>query len=787
MDIQLEINGKKTRAKEGATIMQVAADLGLYIPHFCYHPKLSVAANCRMCLVEVEKSPKPLPACATVALDGMSVKLDSPRAKEAQNSVMEFLLINHPLDCPICDQGGECQLQDLAVGYGMSKSRYAEEKRVVFEKNLGPLVSTDMTRCIHCTRCVRFGREIGGMMELGMTGRGEHAEIMPFIERTVDSELSGNMIDVCPVGALTSKPFRFTARPWELSPKPGVAAHDSWGSNITWQIKGAQIKRVVPRDCEDINQCWISDRDRFSYLALEAKDRALAPLMRPADSRQLTGCGWQEALRETARELKKYSSETIGFFAGPGATCEELFLWRKLAQGLNCGNIDDRLRQRDFSVEAPAEFGFRIAALAHSSAVLFVGAEPAREQPLLPTHFRRAARGSQQRRPDLRDTSYFHKQRRRLMAVSAADIGEQVPLQAQQLARPSAFAAQIAAINEILNFAPKQANSLFDFGDGALELKKIAQLFNEAKGEKRILFGDGARGAENFGALLQQMQILAKNTGATIGDLSSGANGAGAQRLAVRPQNGGMNAAEMQRAGLKAAMLLGCEPQDFAAPMQARAMLSRAGFTCALAAFSGGLEEAHVVLPVAAGGENEGTFINGEGRVQEFSAAVPPPGEARPAWKILRVLGEMLGIPGFDFSTLEDVRRMMKDEIADAPAPMVLAEDAEIADFSPPKSGKFEFSGGAAIYDSDMLSRRASALQLTALGKNAAFAFFHPADLAECNIAEGAEVLLGDGENTWQTRAFADRRLARGVILAYPPNLRRTGISVKPASQEEAA
>ena len=767
MEIELEINGQKVRAKEGATIMQVAAEMGLYIPHFCYHPKLSIAANCRMCLVEVEKSPKPLPACATVALDGMAVKLDSPKAKEAQNSVMEFLLINHPLDCPICDQGGECQLQDLAVGYGMSKSRYAEEKRVVFEKNLGPLIATDMTRCIHCTRCVRFGREIGGMMELGMAGRGEHAEIMPFIERTVNSELSGNMIDVCPVGALTSKPFRFTARPWELSPKPGMSAHDSWGSRLTLQIKGAQIKRVIPRECEEINECWISDRDRFSYVALEGKDRALSPLLRPADSGRFAECGWREALNETAAKLQKCPPDSIGFLAAPGATSEELFLWRKIARGLNCNNLDGRLRRRDFSAEAPVEFGFKISELSQTGAVLFVGAEPAREQPLLAARFR--------------------KRSRNLMSIGAVDIGGHLSLKAQHLTRPSAIAERLADINYLLGFTPKEVNSLFDADGIPPELKQIAELINGAKGARHIIFGDSACGAENFGEIFRQAEILAKNTGALLGNLSSGANGAGVRRRGIFPQNGGMNTAEMLNADLKAVMLLGCEPQDFSAPEAARAMLARASFVCAITPFSGGLQAANVILPMAAFGENDGGFINGEGRVQEFSAAVPPPGEARPGWKILRVLGEMLGMDGFNFSTLEEVRRMMEDELPpDSPplsAPPVIPSDGGSFDSG---GGNFELAGGAAIYDSDMTVRRSPPLQATAQGKNTAFAFFHPDDMARENITEGGEVILADGENTWRTRAFADNRLARGVILAYPPNLKQTGISAQAVQQEAA-
>src|SRR6188508_630439 len=280
MPINLEIDGKTVTVDNGATVMDAATKLGIFVPHFCYHKKLSIAANCRMCLVQVEKAPKPLPACATPATEGMKAFTHSDPAIQAQKGVMEFLLINHPLDCPICDQGGECQLQDLAVGYGAAKSRYTEEKRVVVNKNLGPLISTDMTRCIHCTRCVRFGQEVAGVMELGMAGRGEHSEILSFVGRSVDSEVSGNMIDLCPVGALTSKPFRYSARNWELSRRKSVSPHDSFGANLIVQVKNNKVLRVLPLDNDAVNECWLADRDRFSYEALNENDRLTQPMLK---------------------------------------------------------------------------------------------------------------------------------------------------------------------------------------------------------------------------------------------------------------------------------------------------------------------------------------------------------------------------------------------------------------------------------------------------------------------------------------------------------------------------
>ncbi len=351
--LDIEIDGKQLQVPDGITVMEAANQVGAYVPHFCYHKKLSIAANCRMCLVQVEKAPKPLPACATPVTNGMKVWTHSEQAVKAQKGVMEFLLVNHPLDCPICDQGGECQLQDLSVGYGGAQSRYEEEKRVVSNKDLGPLVSTDMTRCINCTRCVRFTSEIAGLMELGQAFRGEHAEIMPFVEKTVDTELSGNIIDLCPVGALTSKPFRFAARAWEMSRRKSVSPHDSLGSNLVVQVKHDVVKRILPFENEDINECWISDKDRFSYEALNGPDRLTKPMVKQAGSWIETD--WSTALEYVANGLKsivlEHGKDAVGALASPHSTFEELFLIQSLVRGLGSGNVDFRLRQTDFALD----------------------------------------------------------------------------------------------------------------------------------------------------------------------------------------------------------------------------------------------------------------------------------------------------------------------------------------------------------------------------------------------------------------------------------------------------
>ena len=766
--------------------MAAAEKIGVYIPHFCYHKKLSIAANCRMCLVQVDKSPKPMPACATPASEGMVVYTESPAAKKAQHSVMEFLLINHPLDCPICDQGGECQLQDLAFGYGGSSSRYREEKRVVFEKNLGPLISTDMTRCIHCTRCVRFGSEVAGIMELGMVGRGEHAEIMPFVEQTVESELSGNMIDICPVGALTSKPFRYTARPWELKKSPGVAAHDSWGSNIILHEKNGEIKRVVPAVDNDINECWISDRDRFSYLGLSSSDRALSPFIATNNRHKVAEATWQEAASAfvdgLGNVLKKHGANKTGFLASPQSTTEELFLLRKIAQGLGCENIDSRLRQRDFSTTNDlVDFGDDIAAIKSVGHILLIGARPASELPLLGYYLRkRAAR------------------KLTLSSIGAMDISQQTPTKAQLIARPAAWAEYLKTLlHDIKN--PQTAT---------LAVRDIALALKNSKRGRMILLGADALGADNYGELADLASALAKKLDCSVGTLAGGANAPGAKQANVRPASTGMNTAQMLRANLSAVVLFNCEPADFAEQAMLTETLTKAEHVTAFVSHTGGVRSyADVILPIAATAETDGTLINGERRAQNFAAAAKTPGETRQGWKVLRLLGEKLNLPGFDFSTIDDVRQMMATtEIpsdmpatntsttktpSDMPATNIPTTDDTndaplLKDTSFNQSTDYDLICGAPIYDVDMLTRRANALQKNAAGRAAAVAFMNPQDMAAANITDNATIDITDNNNHYETQVFADSRLATGTLLAYPNNLRavrKLGVKVTALSE----
>ncbi|KAF0164390.1 MAG: NADH-quinone oxidoreductase subunit G, partial [bacterium] len=503
----IEIDGQQLEVAAGSTVMDAAQRAGIYIPHFCYHKKLSIAANCRMCLVEVEKAPKPLPACATPVTDGMKVSTRSAKAITAQKGVMEFLLINHPLDCPICDQGGECQLQDLAVGYGGSASKYQEPKRVVKDKDLGPLIATDMTRCIHCSRCVRFGQEIAGLMELGMPGRGEHTEVMPFLETQVSHELSGNVIDLCPVGALTSKPFRFSARPWELSRRRSVSPHDGLGANLALHVMNNRVLRATPVDNEAVNECWLADRDRFSYQALTAEDRLTRPMVREGD--RWIEVDWQKALAQAAGALKvirdTHGAEAIGFLASPHQTVEEHYLFAKLAQGLGCENLDHRLDQADCSALPGAPWlGMPVAELDGLDRVLLIGSTLRKEQPLIAQRLRQAVkRGAQ------------------LNVVHAVDDDLLCKVTHKLITRPSGLARALAEIARALAEAGRDLGSVAAAVAGIAvsdEARAIAASLLSGE-RKAVLLGAVARQHPHRVDLHRLAEAIAGASGATLGVL----------------------------------------------------------------------------------------------------------------------------------------------------------------------------------------------------------------------------------------------------------------------------
>ena len=651
--VNIEVDGRPLQAGKGQMLMQVTDRAGIYVPRFCYHDKLSIAANCRMCLVEVENSPKPMPACATPVVEGMKVFTRSPRAIAAQKATMEFLLINHPLDCPICDQGGECELQDLALGFGSDSSRFDEQKRVVKDKNLGPLISTDMTRCIHCTRCVRFTQEIAGLQELGATGRGEAMEIGTWIERSVDHELSGNVIDLCPVGALNSKPFRHRARSWEMTEHALVSPHDPVGTNLFGHVLRGRLMRVVPRRNEEINETWIADRDRFSYEGIYAADRLRSPMLRQDGYWQEVS--WETALEATADGLRGIirngRARTIGFLGSPSATTEELYLLGRLARGIGSHNIDTRLRQQDFTDQEhdPAwpGSGHALAGLETLEGLLLVGCQVRQEAPLIAHRVRKAAlRGA---RVSLLATAAqeCHFPVAREIVVDAADLLAEFAalLQAAVARRGQPAPAHVAAL--AASASPSDAH------------REIVDSL--ASGRGAIVLGGAAMRHTRYADLRAAAAALATLTGATLGYLPDGGNAAGAALAGALPHRlpggvpdpqPGLNARQMLESSLAACMLFGgIEPEHDLGPAGVSTRLSACPNVIAITPFAGGslMSIARILLPMGTFAETSGTYVNVEGRWQEFPGCARPVGEARPGWKILRVLGNLLGLDGFDY------------------------------------------------------------------------------------------------------------------------------------------
>ncbi|WP_026320623.1 NADH-quinone oxidoreductase subunit NuoG [Brachymonas chironomi] len=702
--VEIELDGKKIEVPEGSMIMHAAEGAGTFIPHFCYHKKLSIAANCRMCLVDVEKMPKAVPACATPVAQGMIVHTKSPKALAAQQSVMEFLLINHPLDCPICDQGGECQLQDLAVGYGNNTSRYEEEKRVVTPKDVGPLISMEeMSRCIQCTRCVRFGQEIAGVMELGMSNRGEHSEIETFVGSTVDSELSGNMIDICPVGALTSKPFRYSARTWELGRRKSVAPHDASGANLIVQVKNHQVLRVVPFENEAVNECWIADRDRFSYESLNGPDRLTAPMIKQGGSWQEVS--WQTALEYVANGLKQIATEhganSIGALVSPHSTLEELTLAGKLVRGLGSDNIDHRLRRADFTATHGKVrwLGMPVAALSTLQRVLVVGSNLRKDHPLFAQRIRQAVRHGAQVNALVEQRQDWAMTLKNVLQADAADWTQ-------------ALANVAAAIAEQKGVAAPAA------GQADATAQAIAKSLLGGE-RKAVLLGNAAAHHAQAESLLALAQWIAAQTGASFGYLTEAANTVGAQFVGAQPQTGGLDAAAMTAGALKAAILLNVEPEfDTAAGQQAVAGLNQAQMVVTLSPFKTNMAISDVLLPISPFTETSGTFVNAEGRAQSFHAVVKPQADTRPGWKVLRVLGNLLQLPGFDAESSQDVLAGLGLEQREAGTFVARLDNSTDAALTVAKADGRPVV--ASIYQLDSLVRRAPALQATVDARAAA-------------------------------------------------------------------
>ena len=761
--LSIEIDGRACEARKGQMLIEVADANAIPIPRFCYHEKLSVAANCRMCLVEVERAPKPLPACATPVMDGMKVFTRSKTARNAQKSVMEFLLINHPLDCPICDQGGECELQDVAMGYGRDVSRFNERKRAVEDKDLGPLIATDMTRCIHCTRCVRFGEEVGGMPELGATGRGEDMEIGTFITRSVDSELSGNVIDLCPVGALTSKPFRFRARAWEMAQRDGIAPHDPVGSNIHLHVRRGRVMRVVPRANESINEVWISDRDRFGYEGLYSDDRVLSPMVKRGGA--WSEASWEEALEAAVAGLREVLAEkggdALGALASASCTVEELYLFQKLVRGVGCANVDHRVRQRDFSDQdaAPSypNMGMGVDELDRLDAALLIGSCTRKEHPIVNHRLRKAS---------LAGASVMY------LDVMAHDLN--IAPAARIVVPPSKLAHRLAAVAAAAaRLAGREPDGLAALVDGIeidADAERIARkLFNADRGA--ILLGPQAVNHRDAAALRGLAACLADVTGTTLGTLDEGANAAGAWIAGALPhreahgepaKRRGIDARAMIEAGLDAYLLMGLEPElDCADGARAREALDAARFVVSLCAFRSEAmsDYADVILPVAPFAETDGSFVNLSGTWQSFGVAAPHYADSRPAWRVLRVLGNLFDLGGFEFETIEDVRSELG-----APRPAGTSGWTLPQGFPEAGDGGIERIAPVPIYAADALVRRAKPLQET---KDAVFAgiALSPATIERLGVGDGESVVVRQGAGSAGLAVVADRRVPDGCAF----------------------
>lgn len=710
--VGIEIDGQPLVVPKNSMIIQAADKAGIAIPRFCYHDKLSVAANCRMCLVEVEKMPKPAPACATPVGDGMKIFTRSDKALRSQRNVMEFLLINHPLDCPICDQGGECELQDVSMGYGRSVSRYVDRKRVVADEDLGPLVATEMTRCIQCTRCVRFTAEIAGTYELGGMYRGENLQIGTYDGKPLTTELSGNVIDVCPVGALTNKVFQFKARPWELTSRASLGYHDPLGSNLFLHVRRGEVLRTVPRENEDVNESWLSDRDRYSHQGLQADDRAAIPLIREGDDfRQAT---WDEALTRAAEILSANRGDDLGVLVHPSTTNEEGALLARIANGLGTGNIDHRISQLDLSDAAVAQVSpVKIADIDNAKAMVIVGSNLRAEVPLLLHRVRQAQRKGA-----------------KVFSVNPVDFDFSVPLAGVESAAPSQLAEALAATQ--LRDAVKSA------ADG---------------GEIVIILGGIAENSSFAAAIRSAANEFAQAVGGSLLRVPQGANALGLTRNGVVPS--GKDALAMTRDARKAYVMYGIEPGlDFADTATSNAALKSAQ----VVAFSqyacrSTRAVADVILPIGALPEIDGSLTNLEGDDQFAVAGAKLINEARPGWRVLRVLGEKLGTAGFTFNDWNGLQDQMQP-----------ADAATVASSSTPVTaqGGFELATSQAIYRSDATVRRATALQEHPLNVPAGI-IINAADAADRGWTGGQVVKVSTAAGNATLPLSVSPRVAKGV------------------------
>jgi NADH-quinone oxidoreductase subunit G len=760
--VNIEIDGQPCQARKGAMIIEVTDALGISVPRFCYHKKLSVAANCRMCMVEVQKVPKPLPACATPVAEGMKIFTKSDIATGGQKAVMEFLLINHPLDCPICDQGGECELQDLALGYGRDVSRFSEEKRVVEDKFIGSLIATDMTRCIHCTRCIRMLREVAGKMELGATGRGENMKIGTYIEKSLESELSGNVIDVCPVGALTSRPFRFKARAWELQQAPTVAPHDCVGSSVFAHTRRGEVMRVVPRENEAINEVWLSDRDRFSYEGLSSEDRLTTPMVK-VDG-EWHSVDWETALQTAAEGIRAivdaHGAGQMGVLVSPSATLEEMLLTQALARGVGVNNIDHRLRQVDFTDQDTAplcpSLGQSIEALETVNAALVIGSNPRKDQPIIGHRLRKAAVAGAQ-----------------VMFVNPIDYEFLFDVHAKVVVPPSQMVANLAAIAACFPEAAvaDAVRAAIAAANPDESHRAMAQAL-QAADKATVLLGNVATAHPQFSTIKALAAAIAAASGAVLGILTDGSNAAGGWLAGVLPHRGpagastasaGLDASAMLATPRKGYLLFGVEAaHDCANPAQAVQALAAADFVVCAGAFACDvmMEHVDVLLPVSPFTETSGTFVNTEGRWQSFAGVATPAGDSRPGWKVMRVLGNQLGLEGFEQQSSEEIRDALQQlgtvALDNSQAAGVVAQ-ATVVD-------GLERVGEVAINAVDALLRHAPALQATPDTEAAERLRLNAAQAEKSGVRDGYTVTVRQGDASATMDVEISERVPDGCL-----------------------
>ena len=765
--ITIEVDGQDIEARKGAMLIEATDAAGIYIPRFCYHKHLSVAANCRMCLVDVERAPKPLPACATPVMEGMKVSTRSERAVDAQKSTMEFLLINHPLDCPICDQGGECELQDLAMGYGGDVSRYTEAKRVVRDKDIGPLVQTDMTRCIHCTRCVRFGEEVAGLRELGATGRGEHMEIGTYIEKAMNSELSGNVIDLCPVGALTSKPYRYSARAWELRQHDGISVHDCVGSNVHFHVKGSVVKRIVPKDNDTVNETWLSDRDRFSYEGLHDDSRLLSPRIK--EDGRWRDCDWETAIEATANALNADGAQ-VAALSSPSSTTEEQYLLQKLVRELGGSSIDHRLRQQDFSFDGngPLFPNLRVGfdEVESVDAIVLIGSNPRHEQPLLNHRLRKAAlKGA------------------KVISINCRNYDLNYAVTESLCAKPNQLAHELAGVVKAMNIELKDdvANAI-KACSATEQHQRIAEMLATAD-NAIILTGNSSQRDKHYGAIMALSELVAEKCGGRYGQLTDGANAAGAWLAGAVPHRGpggrkamvvGNNLAKLTNANGEANtdenvfLLLGMEPDlDVAGSHALMERLATSKAVISLHAFQNDAidEVATVQLPIAAYAENEGSFVNCSGQWQKFSAAIKAPGQARAAWKVFRVLGEKLSLAGFDAISCSDVTSEVSALCADNSPESNGSARSSMTELTTNNASIACFAE-IPMYQVDAISRRAEALQ-RAGATSASQVSLNSATAAKLDLLNGDTVRVGSGNQAFSAQLAVEEDIPDDTFVSY--------------------